>query len=111
MISTPIDEIERRARLWAQALRDLAKVIEGETMIGGGSLPGSTLPTRLVAISDKAGRRNSALSLARMLRHNEPPVIGRINDDALLLDPRTVLPEEDELVLSALRNAISGLKP
>jgi L-seryl-tRNA(Ser) seleniumtransferase len=110
MISMPMDEVERRARLWAQALGDLAQVIEGETMVGGGSLPGSTLSTRLVAVSDKRGRRNLAQSLARGLRRNEPPVIGRINGDVLLLDPRTVLPEGDELVLSALSNAIAGLK-
>jgi L-seryl-tRNA(Ser) seleniumtransferase len=110
MISMPVDEVERRARLWAQALGDLAKVIEGETMIGGGSLPGSTLSTRLVAVGDKEGRKNLAQSLARGLRHNEPPVIGRINGDVLLLDPRTVLPEKDEAVLSALSNAVAGLK-
>jgi L-seryl-tRNA(Ser) seleniumtransferase len=110
MISMPMDEVERRARLWAQALGGLAQVIEGETMVGGGSLPGSTLSTRLVAVSNKGGRRNLALSLARGLRRNEPSVIGRINDDVLLLDPRTVLPEEDELVLGALSNAVAGLK-
>jgi len=88
----------------------LAQVIEGETMIGGGSLPGSTLSTRLVAVSDKGSRRNLAQSLARRLRHNEPPLIGRINGDVLLLDPRTVFPEEDEVVLSALSNAVAGLK-
>jgi L-seryl-tRNA(Ser) seleniumtransferase len=110
MISMPVDEVGRRAMLWAQALGDLAKVIEGETMIGGGSLPGSTLSTRLVAVGDKEGRRNLAQLLARGLRHNEPPVIGRINGDVLLLDPRTVLPEKDEAVLSALSNAVAGLK-
>jgi L-seryl-tRNA(Ser) seleniumtransferase len=110
MISLSMDEVERRARLWAQTLGDLAEVIEGETMVGGGSLPGSTLSTRLVAVGDKGGRKNSAQLLARGLRRNEPPVIGRINGDVLLLDPRTVLPEEDELVLSALSNAVAGLK-
>jgi L-seryl-tRNA(Ser) seleniumtransferase len=110
MISLPLDEVERRARLWAQALGDLAQVIEGETMVGGGSLPGSTLSTRLVAVGGKNSRKNLAQLLARGLRHNGPPVIGRVNGDVLLLDPRTVLPEEDELVLSALSNAVVGLK-
>ncbi len=109
MISAPLDEVERRARLWAQALGDLAQVVEGETMVGGGSLPGSTLPTRLVAIGGKQGQRNTALSLARKLRHNVPPVIGRISDDVLLLDPRTVLGEEDDIVLQALKAATAGL--
>jgi len=108
MISAHLDDVERRARLWAQALGDLAQVVEGETMIGGGSLPGSTLPTRLVAIDGKQGGRNTVLSLARKLRHNVPPVIGRITDDMLLLDPRTVLDEEDDIVLQALKAATSG---
>jgi len=110
MISMSLDEVERRARLWAQALRDLAQVIEGETMIGGGSLPGSTLSTRLVAIGEKGGQRNLAQSLAQRLRHNEPAVIGRISGDVLLLDPRSVLTEEDDVVLRALSNAVAGLK-
>jgi len=110
MISMPLYEVERRAGLWLQALGDLAQVIEGETMVGGGSLPGSTLPTRLVAVNDKGGQRNSAQFLARKLRHNEPPVIGRISGDVLLLDPRSVLPEEDDIVLKALNNAVTGLK-
>jgi L-seryl-tRNA(Ser) seleniumtransferase len=109
MISAPLDEVDRRARLWAQALGDLAQVVEGETMIGGGSLPGSTLPTRLVAIDDKQGGRNTVLSLARKLRRNVPPVICRITDDILLLDPRTVLNEEDDIVLQALKAAIAGV--
>jgi L-seryl-tRNA(Ser) seleniumtransferase len=109
MISAPLDEIDRRARLWAKALGDLAQVVEGETMIGGGSLPGSTLQTRLVAIGGKQGRGNIAPALARKLRHNVPPVIGRISDDVLLLDPRTVLDEEDNIVLQALKTAIAGV--
>ena len=109
MISAPLDEVERRARLWAKALDDLAQVVEGETMVGGGSLPGSTLPTRLVAIGGKQGQRNTVISLARKLRHHAPPVIGRISDDVLLLDPRTVLVEEDDMVLQALKTTIAGL--
>ena len=110
MISMSLDEVEKRAGLWAQALGDVARVIEGESMVGGGSLPGSTLPTRLVAISAKTGRRNIALSLARKLRHHDPPVIGRISEDVLLFDPRTVLPEEDDVVLRALRDAVASMK-
>jgi L-seryl-tRNA(Ser) seleniumtransferase len=110
MISMPLDDVERRAKRWAKALGDLARVIEGEAMIGGGSLPGSTLYTRLVAISEKGGNRNLAQSLAQRLRHHAPPVIGRISGDVLLLDPRTVLPEEDDIVLRALSNAVAGLK-
>lgn len=110
MISMSLDEIEKRVRLWAQDLGDLARIVEGESMVGGGSLPGSTLPTRLVAIDGKIGRKNMALSLARELRRYDPPIVGRISGDVLLLDPRTVFDEEDETVLRALRYAVARLK-
>ena len=107
MISAPLEEIDRRARQWAQHLQDLAQVVEGETMIGGGSLPGGTLPTKLVAISGerKKKQQNLAQALSRRLRSQEVPVVGRISGHVLLLDPRSVLPEEDEVVLHALQDA------
>ena len=112
MAAMPLDEVDRRARLWSQALNGLAQVVDGEAVLGGGSLPGSILPTRLVSIkgrsSDKAG--NSASLLSRKLRHNIPPIIGRISGDVLFLDPRSVLPEEDDIVLQALHNIAASLK-
>ena len=110
MLSTPLEEIERRAEMWAQALGDLAQVIEGESMVGGGSLPGSVLPTRLVAISGggKGKGRSVVQTLARRLRSQQFPIIGRISGDVLLLDPRSVLPEEDQIVLGMLRNLATG---
>ena len=105
MISAPLEEVERRAGLWAKAIGDLAQVIPGETMIGGGSLPGGTLPTRLVAIGGggKKGQK-IAQAVSQRLRAREIPVIGRISEDVLLLDPRSVLPEEDSIVLQALQD-------
>jgi len=110
MLSTPLEEIERRAEMWAQALGDLAQVIEGESMVGGGSLPGSVLPTRLVAIGGggKGKGRSMVQTLARRLRSQQFPIIGRISGDVLLLDPRSVLPEEDQIVLGMLRNLATG---
>jgi L-seryl-tRNA(Ser) seleniumtransferase len=99
MIAAPLEEIERRAGLWAQALGDMAQVVPGETVVGGGSLPGGSLPTKLVAISDGSKK---VQSVSRKLRLREVPVIGRIDKDVLLLDPRSVLPEEDEIVIKAL---------
>jgi len=110
MVSVPITEIDRRAHLWAQALGSLAQVTDGETMIGGGSLPGGTLPTKLVAIGGRRKSPRLAQGLAQKLRFQKVPVIGRINEDILLLDPRTVLPEEDKIVLGALRDLAAGLK-
>ncbi|MFC2005045.1 L-seryl-tRNA(Sec) selenium transferase [Chloroflexota bacterium] len=106
MLSAPLEEINRRAEIWAEALSGLAQVIDGESMIGGGSLPGSTLPTRLVAIGEgKRKGKNIAQTLARRLRRNEKyPIVGRISDDVLLLDPRSVPPGEDKIILQALRD-------
>jgi L-seryl-tRNA(Ser) seleniumtransferase len=100
MIAAPLDEIETRAKKWVKAIASGAKVIDGETMVGGGSLPGGSLPTRLVAIG---GGAKKVQSLVKQLRLNEVPVIGRVEKDQLILDPRTVLPEEDGIVLKALR--------
>ena len=112
MISAPLDEMEKRATHWAQALGDLAQVIEGESMVGGGSLPGGTLPTRLVAVGKQGKKReqNVAQILARRLRTQEPPVVGRLSGSILLLDPRSVLPEEDQAVLQALGSAVASLR-
>jgi L-seryl-tRNA(Ser) seleniumtransferase len=106
MISTPVSELDKRASQWAQAIGEAAKVIDGESVIGGGSMPGATLPTRLLTIGDPK-KPAVAQKLALKLRLQDPPVIGRINENYLLLDPRTVQPGEDELVIKALKQALS----
>ena len=112
MISMPVAEIDRRAQRWAQALGNKARIIPGETMIGGGSLPGGTLPTKLIAIGAEGKRkqRNIAQEISRVMSQHEVPVIGRISDDVLLLDPRTVLPEEDDIVIKSLRDIAASIK-
>ena len=110
MISMPVAEIERRAEMWAQALNGLGRVVEGESMIGGGSLPGGTLSTRLVALGGQSKRKNLAQALAQRLRHHEPPVVGRISENLLILDPRSVLPEDDQTILQALRSIVTELR-
>ncbi len=104
MIAAPLDEIGPRAGEWAAALGEPACVVDGESMVGGGSLPGGTLPTRLVSLTPAKGKRGGVQALAAALRRHSPPVIGRIDNDALLLDPRSVLPEEDPVVVRALSN-------
>jgi L-seryl-tRNA(Ser) seleniumtransferase len=100
MLSTPLDEINRRARRWARKLQAAgvdARVIGGRSAAGGGSLPGETVPTRLVALSSA-----SPDALAARLRSHDPPVIARIEDDLLCLDPRTVLRRQEDMLLSAI---------
>ncbi len=104
MIATPLEALQERAEAWAERLREAgaaASVVDGRSAVGGGSLPGETLPTKLVAIE-----ADSPDELARRLRLGDPPVIGRIEGDRLLLDPRTVLEGEDELLLEAVRRAL-----
>jgi L-seryl-tRNA(Ser) seleniumtransferase len=101
MIAADLKDIRRRAQTWAEAWGKTAEVMPGETMVGGGSLPGGSLPTRLVAI--KSGGKLSVKTIGERLRMRDFPVIGRISEDALLLDPRTVLPEEDDIVIKAMR--------
>lgn len=102
MIATPIEAIEGRAMAWTGKSAEVgiaASVVDGRSTVGGGSLPGETLPTKLVAI-----RVDSPDDLARHLRAGDPPVIGRIEDDLFLLDPRTVLAEEDEVLIEAIKS-------
>jgi L-seryl-tRNA(Ser) seleniumtransferase len=105
MIATPLANIERRARRWARAVGEEARIVDGRSMIGGGSLPEESLPTRLLALG---GDGVDVEALARRLRTGDPPVLGRIERDRLLLDPRTVLPRQDAALLRALRSALAA---
>ena len=111
MISMPLSEIDQRAKTWTTAINNinLATVTDGESLIGGGSLPGTTLPTRLVAIADMK-KPGLAQKVARRLRYQEIPIVGRISENILLLDPRTVAPQEDETIVNELVKAIESLK-
>jgi L-seryl-tRNA(Ser) seleniumtransferase len=76
-------------------------VAAGESTVGGGSLPGETLPTRLVAL-----RVSAPNAFAARLRAQDPAVVARVADDRVLLDPRTVAPEEAADLLRAVENAL-----
>jgi L-seryl-tRNA(Ser) seleniumtransferase len=67
-------------------------IVDGESIIGGGAAPSAVLPTRLLALSCKD---LSAEELAARLRTSAPPVIARVADGRVLLDLRTVFPEQD----------------
>jgi len=110
MIAAPLSDLDRRARGWSAGL-DGAEVIGGKSVVGGGSLPGGTLPTRLLAIRGAARGKgaNVVPRLAAALRAQRPPIVPRIEGNALLLDPRTVLPEEDGAVRKALRDVVRSV--
>ena len=100
MIGRPLAEIEAEAANWTAKLEEQgisAEAISGESTVGGGSLPGTSMPTQLVAIDHK-----DVEGLAARLRENDPPVIGRVQNGRFLIDPRTVLPKQTEKLLGAL---------
>lgn len=107
MIAATPDTLRRRAGAWRRALRRAgvpAEVVPTASPVGGGSLPGETLPSWALAL-----RSPHAARLAALLRQGEPPVIGRIEDDTVLLDPRTVLPEQDRVLIQRVREAWEAL--
>ena len=83
---------------------EIASLVDGVSTIGGGSAPGSTLPTRLVQLTHST---LNATSLEQRLRTLDPPVIARIENDRVVLDLRTV-PAEDDERLATLLLAASG---
>ena len=104
LISTPLSQIEGRAERWTQFLGEPARVVAGESVVGGGSLPGGVIPTRVVAIS--IAGKGGVESLARTLRQHHPSVVARVEKDALILDPRSVFQEEDEALLKAVSESL-----
>jgi L-seryl-tRNA(Ser) seleniumtransferase len=101
MLVLTVDEIDRRAKALAARLGSIGlecAVVDGESTVGGGSAPGSTLPTRLVAVID---RRSSAATLESRLRSHEIPIIARIENDRVLVDLRTVDADDDAIIAAA----------
>ena len=103
MISTPESDLKIRAQSWQSSLECSASVEQSRSAVGGGSLPGETLPSWVLSVDCKSA---NAEEVMRRLRECSPPVIARIEEDRVLLDPRTVLPEEDGPLLAALRSAV-----
>jgi L-seryl-tRNA(Ser) seleniumtransferase len=104
MLRRPLDLIDATARRIATALQHAgvgadASIIDGSSQMGSGSLPAQDLPTRLVAI---APAKLSVDDLAGKLRAWEPPIITRIQDEKLLIDPRTLLAGDEEILVKAL---------
>ena len=102
MIAESEESLKSRASRWASSLGMSATVASGLSTIGGGSLPGEVLPTSVVVLDSG----DSADGLSKRLRNGSPAVIGRIEDDAVLLDPRTVLPAQEEPLLRVVSQAL-----
>ncbi|WP_420644054.1 L-seryl-tRNA(Sec) selenium transferase [Candidatus Leptofilum sp.] len=102
MIARSLVEIAAEADTWAARLQEQgirAEVVDGRSTVGGGSLPGTSLPSRVVALN-----HDNPDALAAQLREEKVPVIGRIQDGRFLIDPRTILPDQVEQLLQSLVN-------
>jgi L-seryl-tRNA(Ser) seleniumtransferase len=106
MLRQPAADVRRRAAMWSVKLADRGvetRLIDGASAVGGGSLPEHSIPTVLLALKGPASR------LAAALRHGEPAVITRIEEDACCIDPRTVLRGEDEVLIDAIEVAARSI--
>jgi L-seryl-tRNA(Ser) seleniumtransferase len=106
MMQLSKDEIGKRAealaaRIAAPKLK--TEIVDGESVLGGGAAPSSVLPTRLLALSCEG---LSADDLAARLRASEIPIVARVEDGRVLLDLRTVFPDQDAAVEAALARIV-----
>ena len=114
MISTPLDVLRKRAE---NIKKELGKsgisitITESTSTVGGGSLPGETLPTIIVSV-ESASSVDPSLDLsadqqARLFREQSFPIIGRIEDEKFILDLRTIFPRQDDLIIKAIKSIFS----
>ena len=106
-LAVSLDELERRSRAVLAAVENagepLVQFAEMESTLGGGSLPGQAIPSRGIRVMSPSAKR-----LLDVLRKGDPAVIGRIEHEAVVLDLRTVDPEEDMALAGALDAALAG---
>ncbi len=105
MIGAAEERLRERAAALAAAIGGAARVVEVRSTVGGGSLPGETLPSWGVAIGGRSANR-----LLAALRRGTPPVIARIESDEVVLDMRTVDPTRDLHLAGAVGAARAGLE-
>ena len=103
MMSYTPKQIKGRVESW---IRELAQgeIVEGESTVGGGSLPGESFPTFLLSLTVESPDR-----FLKRLRAQNPPIIARTANDKVLLDPRTVLPEQEGALLVGLKNVFEEI--
>ena len=107
MIAMTADDVKARVEICADELGADTSLVQSQSTIGGGSLPGETLPTWALAINCD-GIDGGAETVAKRLRDADTPVMGRIEDGRVLLDARTVLPREDDALINAVKRALNS---
>lgn len=114
MIALPMEAAEERAQELASLIRKTAPqgamkvtVMPSHSQVGGGSLPGRDLPTRVVAVESPA---MSAQKIEAMLRCGKPPIIGRIEAGLFLMDVRTLHPQEFPIIQEAFARLFGNIQ-
>ena len=102
MISASTEDLVLRSEHIGESLSITTETVKTSAAIGGGSLPGEHIDSVAISIKTK-----SPDEVGKKLRHANHPVIGRIEDDRFILDLRTVLPEQDPLLLASLKQIFS----
>ena len=103
MLTAPEGELQARAEAMADVIGSAARVGRGTGRVGGGALPLTELEGPVVEVSAP-----SVTALARRLRANDPPVLARIEDDRLVLDPRTLTAAEAAAAAQAVRRGMAS---
>jgi len=103
MMSLTLEQVKGRAEAWRAQIGQ-GEIVTGESTVGGGSLPTETIPTFLLSLSVKSPDK-----FLRKLRDQHPPIIARTENDKILFDPRTVLPEFEGALLVGVENALKIL--
>ncbi len=98
-LTAEVGTLRPRADAIVREIGERARVVETDASVGGGAFPTAKIPSVGIAIDGKVD------AIERALRAGDPPVIGRVADGRLLLDVRTVFPEDDSLLVSLLRRA------
>jgi L-seryl-tRNA(Ser) seleniumtransferase len=111
IISTPLGALQTRAEKIRDELQESGiemEIQESKSTVGGGSLPGETIPTLVISVKSVTSVDPSVdLSpdqQAKLFRKHTPPIIGRIEEEKFVLDLRTVFPHQDEILISAVKN-------
>jgi L-seryl-tRNA(Ser) seleniumtransferase len=106
MMKTSLDDLKSRAEELKKRLEDSkirVAILQSKSTVGGGSLPGETLPTYVISFESEIAPDQ----LSEKFRNLSTPIIGRIENDKLTLDLRTIFPHQDETLVKSIKSIFS----
>ena len=108
MISADIEFLKSRVLAWQDKIEIESNIVEGQSTIGGGSLPGQILPTYLLSIS--GSKMNCGINeFFNKLLNKKFPIVARIEKDNIIFDPRTVLDNEDNKLIDGINSVYENI--